>query len=288
MSQHTLSEVPHRSFFRSVKHVVHEWGKLIFPVRCLACAESIDSRDSPEENVFSASETGSRFDVDSVQILFCDDCLDKLLATSAEGCQRCGAPMGPYLKLKERGCNYCFKDPFLFQTVLRVGVYQDLMKQVCLKSKFGAGFVLARALADLLLVAEQEKFDTFEFDLIVPVPQHWQSRLLRSHNTAMVIAEELSTQLGLPLRHRLVFKQRKTPPQTSLSPKARRTNLRGAFQLRKRAKAVLQNQKVLLVDDVMTTGSTAQEICKVLFAGEVHSVVVAVISRGLGKPSVPK
>jgi len=113
-------------------------------------------------------------------------------------------------------------------------------------------------------------------DLVVPVPLHWRRRLSRGYNQAERIARALAGRLGLPLAPVLV-RQRATPPQTSLGREERRANLRRAFRLRRAAR--IQDRRIVLVDDVATTGATLEAAASILEKGGAAAVIAVVAGR---------
>jgi predicted amidophosphoribosyltransferase len=158
-----------------------------------------------------------------------------------------------------------------------LGVYREDLRRAVLQAKSAGGEALARTLADLLLAARSAEFRTGRWDVVVPVPHHWSRRFSPRHAASETIAERLAARLGLPYDGRLVRKTRITPPQAGTAPSVRRRQQRGAF-----AAANANGLRILLVDDVLTTGATADEVSKVLRAAGAASITVAVIARGIG------
>ncbi|MCH7988719.1 MAG: ComF family protein, partial [Planctomycetes bacterium] len=117
--------------------------------------------------------------------------------------------------------------------------------------------------------------------LVVPIPQYWTRRFQRSHNPAETQGRVLAHRLQVEFHTHILTKVRMTPVQSSLTASQRRTNLRGAFRVRRASE--LKGRSVLLVDDVFTTGTTANEASKVLRTAGAERVVVAVSARGLGR-----
>lgn len=208
----------------------------------------------------------------------CADCEVALRPKDGEQCRKCAAPVGPYLETS-RGCIHCRQDRFHFDGVIRLGVYRDLLRLAVLKAKSVTGEALTRALTDLLITAAPVDHPAGHWDVIVPVPHYWTRRLAQRHAASETIAEQLSVRWRLPCDRSLLRKIRRTPQQAGSAPSVRRKQQLRAFS----ASAAARGLKILLVDDVLTTGATADEASKALKTRGAASVTVAVLARGLGE-----
>jgi ComF family protein len=121
---------------------------------------------------------------------------------------------------------------------------------------------------------------SLEADAIVPVPAYWTRRSKLGHNSPDALTSALSQELKIPVASQLLVRNRATQRQTELIPSERRANVRNAFTARKHAD--LPGAVILLVDDVLTTGSTAHEAAKTLRRSGAAKVHVAVIARAVG------
>lgn len=184
-------------------------------------------------------------------------------------------PAGPYVDTSD-GCTECRKRHFRFDRVIRLGVYEDSLRAACIRGKSSGGTALAAALAALLWNKQLAQFVEFKPDVIVAVPQFWLQWLTRPHHQAVTIAEVLAERLQTPFCNRLVRKVRNTVDQSSLPESERLRNLTDAFQTRRNTQ--LKDRRVLLVDDILTTGTTANEIARVIRKAEASKVAVAVIA----------
>jgi ComF family protein len=116
-------------------------------------------------------------------------------------------------------------------------------------------------------------------DLLIPVPLHWARLFHRRYNQAALLANSLSQASELPVEPTLLVRRRRTSSQGGLSGGARRRNVRGAFALRPGGASRLQGRHVVLIDDVLTTGATAEECAKALLAAGAKAVDVLTLAR---------
>jgi ComF family protein len=123
-----------------------------------------------------------------------------------------------------------------------------------------------------------EAIRTWNPSLVVPIPHHWRRWYARGYNSAEAIAERLGKRLRIPVRLNVLRRIRHTPPQHKLPPSERRKNVRGAFVAKRRKELV--GSTVLLVDDVLTTGSTCHYAAKALKEVGVKTVIVTCVARG--------
>ena len=167
-------------------------------------------------------------------------------------CISCRTPFQNGFPLDSEGrCALCRSGLRGFDAAYCFGSYQGNLRELIHLFKYGRVSTLARPLSDLLAAAlpRDERFDA-----IVPVPMHWLRRWRRGFNQSELLARQISRRTGVPLVAAL-RRSRATPVQAGLARTARRRNVAGAFRARRTAIAI-QGRNVLLIDDVMTTGST--------------------------------
>jgi predicted amidophosphoribosyltransferase len=248
-----------RTLWRYAQQTAQAGLGFVLPAGCVVCQREIDAGRN-------------------LTATLCSDCQRALTPEAGPECQVCAAPVGPFVQTS-KGCHYCSKDRFQFDGVIQLGVYRDLLRNAVLKGKASGGEAVCRALAMQLLLCRPAEFRGAFWDVIAPVPSHWTRRLTPRPAPSEAIAERLAQHLKRRCDLHLLRKVRRTPRQVGSAPSVRRQQQRGAFQ----ARGDLSGTRILLVDDVLTTGATANEAAKALKARGAAMVTVAVIARGLGE-----
>jgi ComF family protein len=199
----------------------------------------------------------------------CSKC-DRELPRINVACQWCGIPF-------ETGelCGECLTDPPVFARCIAPLRYEAPVSHLLGAFKYQGNFNYGRILSALLI--ERLRREQFEIDTIVPVPLHWRRRWQRGFNQAELIADELSSALSLPMQPGWIRRTRSHAPQQSLDAEARRKNLHNAFQ----CKGPLRDLRIAVVDDVVTTGATANTIARTLLAAGAASVDIWCLARTL-------
>ncbi len=204
---------------------------------------------------------------------FCSTCLHEMRPVTSPRCPRCDLPFAA-LDGSDHLCQPCTLLPPPFLWARSAGLYQDSLRRAVQRLKFQGDFNLDRPLAGLMRSVLQQSLEAYEADLLVPVPLFRRRLRRRGFNQALLLARALRLE-GLPVAARLLRRVRDTAPQSGLKAIQRRQNLRGAFEM----ESSLRGERVLLLDDVMTTGATARECSRVLLAGGAGAVAVAVLAR---------
>ena len=208
------------------------------------------------------------------EIWLCDVCRLDMVKDDRDSCQRCGMPVGPYARTDE--CLTCRPRKFRFKQVVRLGVYEDELRHAVIRGKGRGSEALAESLAALLWRHQEAELRSLNVDFVVPVPQHWTQWFTRPHHQARTIAQILAECLGVPMRDGLVAKVRRTCDQSSLHRSKRLQNLDRAFAVGRNVD--LERQNVLVVDDILTTGTTANEVTRSLRDARAGRIAVAVLA----------
>lgn len=164
--------------------------------------------------------------------------------------------------LMDSRCGACLQSPPAYAHTLVTASYELPLDQLVLRLKFGQQLAYAGLMAQLLRDAVLRQRGYRLPDLLCPVPLGPRRLAERGYNQALEIARPLARQLGVPLAPRLLQRIRETAPQSLVTPAARQHNLAGAFALSQ--PALVQGRHIGLVDDVMTSGSTLQELAALL------------------------
>lgn len=207
----------------------------------------------------------------------CVDCSRELLKLIAQPwCPRCGSTLGKNIPASDEGCVFCPNPLGRFEQVIRLGSYTGVLRRVIRECKFHRQLGVLDRLIDWLTQAVVSRCDTRDFDIVIPVPMHWRERIWRNQNFARMIATGVAKQLGVALGHELV-RVKHVPRQALLSRTMRIKNLQGAFGVR--GGSTVSGARILLIDDVTTTGTTANESAKALLHAGATKITLAVLAK---------
>jgi ComF family protein len=225
--------------------------RVVFPEDCLLCNQSIQSV--------------SRYPV-------CSSCLNAVAPLAADqACRSCQTPFLYAGSLDETGvCRIC-RTGIGADKVLAYGWYENSLRQLIRAYKYQAIQPLSGPLSSFLIRTLPREA---AFDRIVPVPQHWHRLIHRGFDQVGLLAKNLAAVTGIPVDHALIRK-RHTESQAGQSGSIRRRQLQGVFAIKNSPS--VSGGRILLIDDVITTGSTVLECARVLKrAGAVHVTALAV------------
>ena len=205
---------------------------------------------------------------DSGGTLLCPACVTDLPALPEFRCPQCGEQT-----THGERCGACLKEPPAFTRVDALFRYEFPVDRIIQAFKYGHQLALADWAGERLAKIIDEK----DYDLLIPLPLHPQRLRERGFNQSVEIARHIASQTGIPLDHQTLIRTRATAPQAELALKERARNVRGAFECR----ADHSGRRILLIDDVMTTGATLREAARVLKLHGAAVINIAVIARAL-------
>jgi ComF family protein len=207
---------------------------------------------------------------------FCGACEKSLSHDPHHVCHRCAATTGPYTS-SDGGCPDCRGANFHFDRVHRLGPYGGLLREVVLRMKNSSAAITAEVMGRFWARTMASRLRDLRATAVVPVPLHWYRHWRRGYNQSEVLARALAWELGIPCRHRWLRRVKWAAPQTQQTPAGRRQNVRQAFAAR--PGVALRGATIILVDDVITTGSTASEAARALRASGAGRIIVAVLAH---------
>ena len=173
-----------------------------------------------------------------------------------------------------------------FDSARALGAYGGVLLDAIHLFKYHHRAYLSTTLSDLLAGGEysdgkSDDSDYKKFDILVPVPLHKWRLYERGYNQALLLCRGLSMSWGIPINYKDLIRSRWTEPQIKLSPKERIKNVSGAFEVSKRgiSDGAFDGKRILLVDDVYTTGATASECARILKGAGARYVGVLTLAR---------
>lgn len=205
--------------------------------------------------------------------LVCPDCREKLPYITEPLCMRCGRPLASD---QEEYCNDCGKQEFSYERGFAVFAYDDIMQRAVADFKYHNKKELAEFFASEMYSLFCKKLRGLGIEALVPVPVHAARRRYRGYNQAQVMCRALSERTGVPLAELLV-RNRKTMPQKELTRTDRLRNLECAIGMKPEHDQKILPRTVLLIDDIYTTGSTAEACSRVLLRGGVGKVYICTL-----------
>lgn len=207
---------------------------------------------------------------------FCAACFAKLRMITAPLCQCCGIPFVFAVEEVMR-CPECLESPPAFDMARSALVYDAVSAPLISALKFSDQWSGLARHARMMVGAGGDALK--EADLLLPVPLHWRRLVRRKYNQSALLAYSISAQVKIPCAIGILQRVRPTPPQMRLDRKTRLRNVRKAFAVSPAAMAEIMGKTVVLVDDVITTGATADACARVLKKAGAKEVRVLTLAR---------
>jgi ComF family protein len=230
---------------------------LVFPPRCISCDQPLTGGQGRD---------------------FCVACYDRISFVRSPICLKCGIPFKSE-EQKDHLCGDCLTSNTSFSAARCVGRYEETLLHCIHQFKYnehlGAGKILGRLMAEY----EYPTFTVADYTLVMPIPLHPKRLRQRGFNQALILARIIAKQHQRPVDFMALKRQIYTEPQVNLGRNEREKNIRGAFKVADAGR--IDGEKILLVDDVYTTGSTVNECAKVLMKAGAKDVGVLTLARAI-------
>jgi len=221
---------------------------LIYPPHCVTCGDAGDG-------------------------YFCPKCAEKVTLIIPPVCRKCGTPCESYT------CEQCRDREYAFECARSAGVFDGVLRDAIHALKYRNLVVVADPLAEILVKAFPGTGFAGTVDVVVPIPIHHSRMVDRGFNQSEELACRFARRIPLPVEPSVLRKCRKTKHQVDLPIDLRATNVQGSFVVRHPEK--IRGKRVLLIDDVFTTGSTLDEAARVLLAAGASAVRAYTLAKSL-------
>lgn len=190
-------------------------------------------------------------------------------------CRKCG-------KSLQVATNFCVdcqgNDTLYYESIKAAGIYHGVLRETIHAFKYERRSCLGAALGDFMLCSYQQHFSLNSLDKLVPVPLHKKQYRYRQYNQSEVLARKLSRATGIPVAVDTLARIKETKPQFTLNKQERALNIKDSFRVKNRF--WLQGARVLVIDDICTTGSTINECARVLKQAGAEEVFGLVLAHG--------
>ena len=257
-----------------------------YPARCLVCGSFFYHTTGANNGL-----TAQGLPVEAIAVFesllapfLCQGCLEGFKAVESPICLQCGV-MFQSRENDDHICGNCLTWPKKFGMARSAGLYDRALMAAIHCMKYYGKIQLARPPGTLLFNTFTRYWPKGEIDLVIPVPLHITKMRMRGFNQAFLLIRHWRSLAGMlpvsrpaiKIDQQTLIRTKRARPQTGLSRKKRLTNIKNAFRLQ-RSKTI-SGQRILLVDDVYTTGATVNECAKVLLHGGAESVDVLTLAQ---------
>lgn len=237
--------------------MISKYFSFMFPLRCLVCGSCVEEDEDDNLN------------------FICQSCKSSIVERGDNYCPVCGRIYEGITG--ESRCSECVKNEKPFDRLLYHFLYGGAIADAISAFKYRHNLMAGRGLVLESFSHLKREFESRIFDLILPTPQHILKYFIRGFSQSAYISSILSDLVGLPVRYDVLKKIRYTKPQVGLLREERLINLRGSFDIR--SAHVIKGKRILLIDDVYTTGATTLILSDLLIRSGARSVTLFVLAR---------
>lgn len=243
-------------------HLIYQWQHLLLPIlyprRCPVCSQTLPYGR-----------------------LICPLCHKHLPFIQGAVCYLCGKPVS---SSEQEYCYDCRAYPKSFQAGRALFIYNEITRPPMMDFKYKNRRLLSHFFTNEIMKQHKMIFQEWQIQAIIPIPIHKNKQKKRGYNQAELLAKELSILLNLPCYSHILIRTIDTPPQKKFSPQARLNNMQQAFSLSHRYQTTLKNiHRVLLIDDIYTTGATMEACSRLLHQAGIKEVYIYSICIGLSR-----
>ena len=268
--------------------------RIVFPPKCLACSRFYHPPDSDAGGVARDADSPEAPTSLSVQdrldrllsASICPVCIRGLVAVQSPICDCCGLPLNSRHGADHR-CGDCIREPKIYRIARAPLIYEQILTRLIHCFKYKGKLQLVKPLAEILLAAFRLFWEPGSIDIILPVPLHAKRFRLRGFNQAYLLVSSWNTLAGRnsyrpaqsKIERSLLGRTAATDPQSALGRAERALNIKDAFDINDPDK--VKDQRILLIDDVYTTGATVNECTRLLLNCGARHVDVLTLARAV-------
>lgn len=227
---------------------------MLYPIKCPFCGEL----------------TGSKY------IQACEKCRQKLPYIRGPRCYKCGKPVS---EEETEYCMDCTKKEHYFTQGISLWSYDESVKKAVYDLKYKNQREFAGYFAKELIKVYYRQIKAWDADAVIPVPIHKKRYRQRGFNQAELVARAISSYMQIPVETDYVVRVKNTKPQKELNDKERQKNLKNAFKINQNG---VKLKKVIIVDDIYTTGATVDVVAELLLSAGITNVYVITLCIGKG------
>ncbi len=240
-----------------MKTTLRGLADVLFPVTCVVC---------------------DAFPDEELPFALCRSCFSEIRFIGSPLCPCCGLPY-PDESAIDHPCGDCLSGKQYFNAVRSLGVYENALLKAIQRFKYQGNLPAGETLGALMASHAYPAFEIDDYDVIMPVPLHLERLRERGFNQSLILARAVAQAASKELDFRTLRRSVRTAPQTGLKKEDRAANVRGAFELVDKDR--VHGKKVLIIDDVYTTGSTVRECSRILMKGGAAATGVLTLARAL-------
>lgn len=241
----------------TLSEALNDFSEIIFPTQCLGCSAIL------------LPFTGQ---------MFCSVCHDKVNFITGSMCSICGATFSDS-PAENHLCGDCLEKRPYFSSARAVFSYEDIILNAIHQFKYNRNISVGEMLAYFMADFSFPDIDFSDYSLIIPVPLHIKRLRERGFNQSLILARALGEKQQIPVNFSLLKRNKFTLTQTSSNKKERKQNIKGAFEISNRKE--ISDKNIILIDDVYTTGATANECAKTFIKAGARKVSVLTLARVL-------